>query len=537
MGLAALGAFDAANPGLGWLALSYAATAAMLGGWLLGATRRGWSAWLVLAPALGIAVATLIRVAVTSGIDADESEHLHLAFAIGRDLMPYRDLDQNHSPFVWMLSAPLLALLPESPYVLLVFRLLCLASFAGSITIACRLSRTLWRGGAYQTPFCVLLGLVYATQAEAYRFRPDAFMNTLALASLYLLVRPPEPGAKRSRTALLAGLLQGLAVAFSPKVAHLALAAPLLLWLREGGVQPASDRLRATLLAALLYGAGFALALAPVLLWLAWHGLMADAFRGIVTYNLGFATRRIAEGIPQQPAFYNSVLEIRRLVEMAPFFALALVGSAMVMVQRVGPAGVASRSLRQATVAAWLLWLSVWTFTPNAATYHVAGALVLAGALGAPALDAIAGRWQRAGGCFGMGLLIALCLGTAPLRTGWGGFVRGYSYPLSSVAWLHRAVRERGDSCLCIVPWHPIFTANVAPVYRSNEVRSGRWSEAVAWTLSNRPAAVMAPRFAGLVKRGALSEAERARMMQFLNAHYELVSRGTAGFWLLRDDR
>ena len=114
MQLATLGAFDAADPGFGWIALAYAIVAALLGAWLYVAARKSWGAWLALAPAIAIALATLLRIAATSGMDADESEHLHLAFAIGRDAMPYRDLDQNHSPLLWMLSAPLLSLLPET---------------------------------------------------------------------------------------------------------------------------------------------------------------------------------------------------------------------------------------------------------------------------------------------------------------------------------------------------------------------------------------------------------------------------------------
>ena len=537
MSLATLAAFDASDPDFVWIALAYAATALVLGSWLYLASRRGYNAWLALAPAIALALATLVRITLTSGIDADESEHLHVAFALGRDVMPYRDLDQNHAPLLWLLSAPLLALLPESPYVLLVFRFLALMSFAGSLAIACGLSRTLLRGGAYQTPFCVFLGLAFATQAEVYRFRPDAFMNTLALASLYLLVRSPLRTADDGRvsTVFLAGLLQGLAIALSPKLGHLALVAPLFLWLREPGSPGGAARLRAVARALTLYGAGIAFALAPMLIWLVSSGLLSDAYQGVVARNLGYASRRLAAPNPQTPGFYNSVLEVRRLVEMAPFFTVAICGAAMVWLGGDGAPGVASRSVRRSAVAAWALWMSLWTFTPNAATYHIAGALVLGGALGAPALDAAA-RWRGAAGRFGLGLLLALCLGTSPLRSGIGGFVPGYSYPLSEVAWLLDQVRARGDACLCIVPWHPIFVSSVAPVYRSNEIRSGRWSEAVRWTLANRPAAVMAPRFAGLVRRGVLTERERARMMDFLNAHYELVPAGAAGFWLLRED-
>ena len=537
------GTLDAADPSFAWIALGYAVTAAIVGGWLMAAQRRGWSPWLALAPAIAIALATLLRIAATSGIDADESEHLHIAFAIGRDVLPYRDLDQNHMPLLWLASAPLLSLLPETPYVLLLFRLLCLASFGTAIALACRLSLRLVRGGPYQAPLCVLLALAFAVQAEFYRFRPDAFMNALAMGSLYVLVRPGGDRASPLRDALCAGLLQGLAVAFSPKVGHLALAAPLLFWLRSPRSASAADRLRSTLSATLVYGAAIALALAPGALWLAWHGLLTDAYEGIVARNYGYASRRLAAPAPQSPGLYNTVLELGRLAEMAVFFACAVAGAALASTRKAAQvvqsthADLLPLGTRRTVAFVFVMWISLWTFTPNAATYHIAGALILGSSFAAGALAALAVRWRSLAGRAALGCVIAICLGTAPLRSGIGGFVRGYSYPLRDVAWLLDEVRLRGDACLCIVPWHPIFIATVAPVYRSNQMRSGDWGAAVEWTLATRPAAVMAPRFSGLVARGILEEAERARMMSFLNQHYDLESRGPAGFWLLRVDR
>jgi hypothetical protein len=531
------GTLDPSDPSFVWIALAYGLTAAVVGTWLTAAERRGASPWIALAPAIAIALATLLRIAATSGIDADESEHLHLAFAIGRDVMPYRDLDQNHMPALWLASAPLLSLLPETPYVLLLFRLLCLTSFALAIALACRLSGRLVRGGPYQAPLCVVLGLAFAVQAEFYRFRPDAFMNVLAMASLYLLLRPSKPTARPLRDALFAGMLQGLAVAFSPKVGHLALAVPLLFWLRSPSSGSQSERLRAMLSATLVYGAGFALALAPGVLWLAWQGLLADAYDGIVARNYGYASRRLAAPAPQNPGIYNTVLERARLAEMAVFFVCTLAGAALAATRKAVTPGLLPLGLRRAVVLTLLLWMSLWTFTPNAATYHIAGALILGSSLAAGALASLAVRWRSFAGRVALGCVIALCLGTAPLRSGIGGFVRGYSYPLGDVAWLLDEVRRRGDGCLCIVPWHPIFVATVAPVYRSNEIRSGRWTEAIEWTLANRPAAVMAPRFSGLVDRGVVTEPERVRMMNFLNQHYRLEPRGPVGFWLLRDGR
>jgi len=502
-----------------WMAI--AVVAGLLGLWLQAAGDRRWNSWWALAPALAIAGATLLRVAVTSGIDSDESEHLHVAYVVGRGVMPYRDFDQNHGPFLWMLIAPLLRVLPETPYVLYLFRALALASFLGSVGIAASLAKQLSRGSGLIAPLCLFLALATSVNAEVYRFRPDPFMNLAALLSLYLLLRP---SGNRLRQAFWAGLLHGLAVALSPKLAHLVLLAPLVFLVR--GPHGAWRGL-------LAYGAGGILALVPVLGWLAWNGLLQDAYQGIVGRNLGSTARRLAEGISEDAEVYR--LEALRMLQLAPLFLLTTIGAARMLFQRVG-----ERADVALLVAAWALWLCVWAIAPSAGTYHIAGALVLGAGLGAHALDGLASslasslaskqaRWAP----FAMGLILSLCMASAPLRSGVGGWVKGYTYPLARVAWLLDAVRSRGDGCLCLVPWHPIFISTVSPVYVSNERGSRRWGEALEWAMERRPAAVMSRRFNRMAEDGKITASQADRIVRVLRENYKLHSAGSAGFWLL----
>jgi hypothetical protein len=184
---------DWSDPSAAAVGMAMAVVAAVLGLWQYAAQKRAADGalhpWWLLAPALAIAGATLVRIALTSGIDSDESEHLHVAYVISRGVMPYRDFDQNHGPFLWMLTAPLLRILPESPYILYLFRALSLASFGGSVALACSLARQLSRRKDLVAPLVVFVALATAVNAEVYRFRPDPFMNFCALLSLYLLLR------------------------------------------------------------------------------------------------------------------------------------------------------------------------------------------------------------------------------------------------------------------------------------------------------------------------------------------------------------
>ncbi len=136
-----------------------------------------------------------------------------------------------------------------------------------------------------------------------------------------------------------------------------------------------------------------------------------------------------------------------------------------------------------------------------------------------------------------MGVILSLCLASAPLRSGVGGWADGYLYPLARVAWLLDAVRSRGGGCLCLVPWHPIFISTVSPVYVSNERNSRRWGEALEWAAQSWPAAVMSRRFNIMAERGKVSEAQVARIMKILEENYQLRSAGSAGFWLLKTKR
>src|SRR6266571_2238872 len=95
----------------------------------------------------------LLRVAYAFAypVDTDEPQHLHVAWAWTKGLLPYRDVFDNHAPLFHVLSGPLVAFIGENPRVLLFMRLAMLPVFAAALGGSYLLGRTLFgaRAGAW----------------------------------------------------------------------------------------------------------------------------------------------------------------------------------------------------------------------------------------------------------------------------------------------------------------------------------------------------------------------------------------------------
>src|SRR5881296_1513276 len=76
-------------------------------------------------------------------VDTDEPQHLHIAWAWTKGLLPYRDVFDNHAPLFHMLSAPLVALIGETPRVLVLMRLAMIPLFATTLLGSFLLGRRL----------------------------------------------------------------------------------------------------------------------------------------------------------------------------------------------------------------------------------------------------------------------------------------------------------------------------------------------------------------------------------------------------------
>src|SRR5881409_2866443 len=134
------------------------------------------------------AVIVLLRVVYARAypVDSDEPQHLHVAWAWTKGLVPYRDIFDNHAPLFHLLSAPLVALVGENPRILLLMRLAMIPVFAGCLWGSYILGRRLFgaRAGWWAALLCGLSPTFFFKSVE---YRTDvlwAALWVLAIATL-----------------------------------------------------------------------------------------------------------------------------------------------------------------------------------------------------------------------------------------------------------------------------------------------------------------------------------------------------------------
>jgi 4-amino-4-deoxy-L-arabinose transferase-like glycosyltransferase len=238
----------------------------------------------VAALALVFATTLLLRLfyVFRHAFNSDEPQHLHVAWAWTRGLVQYRDLFDNHTPLFHLLTAPLAALVGETPRLLFAARLamipICLAALWGTYAIG----RAVFgrRAGLWAA---ALLGLIPTFFFKSLEFRPDVLWMALWILALAVLLG----GALTWKRGLAAGLLLGAALGASIKtillLAALGCAAIALPLLTEAGRRGLSARRIAPGLAGLL--AGTAVVPFALILFLAHHGALRAFVERAVLHN------------------------------------------------------------------------------------------------------------------------------------------------------------------------------------------------------------------------------------------------------------
>src|SRR5213593_173499 len=134
-------------------------------------------AWTLVALSAAI-LALRIVYASAYPIDSDEPQHLHVAWAWTKGLLPYRDVFDNHAPLFHVLSAPLVAFIGEDPRILLFMRLAMLPVFAAALAGSYALGRRLFgaRTGAWAALLCGLSPTFFFKSVE---YRTDVLWAAL----------------------------------------------------------------------------------------------------------------------------------------------------------------------------------------------------------------------------------------------------------------------------------------------------------------------------------------------------------------------
>ncbi len=162
-----------------------------------------------------LALSLLIRLIFVRVYDYDEIQHAHLAWLVSVGQVPYRDFADNHFPFLWILVAPLMRILPES-LALMVLRGLALlfnAVFIGALgTLIClelQPRQRIWAVACFGL-------VVFSPPVMHYliEFRPDPLGNALLFSALVWL---RLSGSKSMVSAFICGFSMGSAVLINTK--------------------------------------------------------------------------------------------------------------------------------------------------------------------------------------------------------------------------------------------------------------------------------------------------------------------------------
>ena len=111
-------------------------------------------------------VAVRIWIAFVRPENSDESQHLHVAWAIAHGAVPYRDVFDNHTPLFHFLFAPVLMLVGETPGVLTWMRLAMLPLYFAMLWCTWRLGLALWgrRCGLWAAALVLWLAVTWLHQ-------------------------------------------------------------------------------------------------------------------------------------------------------------------------------------------------------------------------------------------------------------------------------------------------------------------------------------------------------------------------------------
>ncbi|MCH7812936.1 MAG: glycosyltransferase family 39 protein [Planctomycetes bacterium] len=224
-------------------------------------------------------------------LDFDEYLHLHLAWCWTQDQVPGVDYWDNHLPLLHLLLATLQPIGGETIATIYVARGAMLVISLGILAATYLLAR-IALGARTGWAAAALLACVQVFTEKTAEVRPDAGMILFVVLAVTCILK-----AGQARTARVggwycfaAGATLGVALLFSTKtlmlLAALVPALGIIAWR-----QPSRPQAKKLLFQAAWAAFGLAASVAPLLIFLASRGALADLLRFSVVDNLRFADR------------------------------------------------------------------------------------------------------------------------------------------------------------------------------------------------------------------------------------------------------
>lgn len=386
-----------------------------------------------LVPFIAANVVLLIVGSRLISLETDEVEHLHCAWMVGQGLLPFVDFWQHHSPLEWVLIAPILKLIPPTTFVFEASRLAGAFVFVLIGALGWSITKKVWGRKATLLSYLLLL-MSAGILGEYFWLRPDIFMMLFLLAGV--LVSLDIPG-KNYTPAFFAGASFALAMSFITKQ-YLVCLLPVILitW----------ERHRRWPLKLLAYGAGIAVGLAPLL----WYLVSNHILRDFVYWVLIFNKERMVVSVLFPLAFVCIVIRG---------------GQALIFRYR------SNRDMRSFALLAAFALSTISSLTGLAMLnvgYFLACWFVIAAIVGsAVPIWEIAGKASplRVQAAVTGVLLGLLLLPNIMYARPHYGHTTLFSEDKKAIARIMEYCR--GDSCVVLLPFHPVFVRDATRLYSS----------------------------------------------------------------------
>lgn len=214
-------------------------------------------------------------------LNSDEPQHAHVAWALSRGLVPYRDVFDNHAPLFHLIYAPFLVLLGETPDVMAWLRLAVVPLAVAAIALTMLVAGRLWSRKAGISAV-LLLCAFQPYLMEVGTFRTDAMWAVAWIGAVACAVL----GRWTLRRAFWFGVLVGTTFAVSMKTVLL-LSGLALTWFFVVSALPRPQRpsLAATARSVWAALAGAVVVPALVVGWVAARGGLAAMRYGVIEHN------------------------------------------------------------------------------------------------------------------------------------------------------------------------------------------------------------------------------------------------------------
>lgn len=198
----------------------------------------------------------VLMISLNRYFDHDEFEHIHSAWYVTNNQIPYLDFFEQHHPLLWYLLAPFLSFLGNSTPTVTVLRILMFIFLLGMAFFTCRIAEQITRSRETGLISAILLLSSTMFVKVGIEVRPDVpevFFGLISILSLFRYFQ-----SARDRDIIISGLAASIAFLFLQKIT-------ILLFCYAAVFIYKIVRKHFSLKPVLLFSAGFSL---PVILFL-----------------------------------------------------------------------------------------------------------------------------------------------------------------------------------------------------------------------------------------------------------------------------